>query len=86
MLFGRRDSVRDEFFDASIAFTKRTPDYVYTEDEQEKVRANMRQCTCQKDPNFKFGCKHAVGWFAHAVLSAKLRKKLKQSGMDELLQ
>ena len=64
MLFGRRESVRDDFFDASIAFTKRADDYEYTEAELERVAANRRQCGCEKDPNFKFGCKHAVSWFA----------------------
>ena len=84
-LFGRRESTREEYLDASIAFVKRHPAQDYTDEEHVRVSANKRQCTCEKDPNFKFGCKHAVQWFAHAVLQAKLKKKLKQSGMEELL-
>lgn len=85
MLFGKRESISqtEQLFDVTIAFRKRKSSYVYTEEEQAKLAAIKRRCSCEKDPNFKFGCKHAISWFAQAVLSAKLKRKLKQSGLAD---
>ena len=41
-LFGRRESTREEYLDASIAFVKRHPGQDYTDDEHVRVSANKR--------------------------------------------
>lgn len=37
------------------------------------------ECTCEKDPNYSFGCRNAVMWFAENVLIMKIRRLQRDS-------
>ena len=37
------------------------------------------ECDCEKDPNYSFGCRNAVVWFAENVLINKIRRLQRES-------
>lgn len=47
-----------------------------TPEDKDKMLGFKLQCTCQKDPNFKFGCKNAISWFMNKTLITKIQKRI----------
>lgn len=47
----------------------------------DEIIAKMSQkleCSCEKDPLYKFSCQHGVKWFLSAALVSRIRRKLNE--------
>ena len=47
-------------------------------DELVAKMSQKLQCSCEKDPLYKFSCQQGVKWFLNASLVAKIRRKLNE--------